>query len=84
MLVDVDIPKLHVELLVLLGQEPDRLAVVAMNNQLMAGIEFKVSEETLPPECLFRCVGKSQQFSFGAGGSDRFLLRRLPVDRSSE
>jgi hypothetical protein len=83
-LVDVDMPKLRVKLLVLLGQEPDCLAVVAMNNQLMAGIESKVSEETLPPVCLFCCLGKSQQFSFGAGGSDRFLLRRLPVDRSSE
>jgi hypothetical protein len=58
-LVDVNMSKLGIELLVHLRQKPNRLAIVTVNNQLMARIEPEVSEETLPPDRLFRCIGKS-------------------------
>jgi hypothetical protein len=57
--VDVDILKLCIELLVLLSQKPDRLAVVIMDNQLMARVESQVSKEASPLDGLFRCIGKS-------------------------
>ena len=57
---DVNMSKLGIELLVHLRQKPNRLAIVTVNNQLMARIEPEVSEETLPPDSLFRCIGKSQ------------------------
>ncbi len=59
MLVDINVAKLRGKLLVLLGQESNRLQVITVDCKLMTWAESNVLEELTPLNHLLCSIGKS-------------------------